>query len=212
MANLSITSSITVPKVNVAAAAQLFSDRRLNPDEMTCPLWSGTDLTGRPVCVDSFNTKMEGCNTAEDRIFVENTLRPQYTNFVTINAAGIAGDGVYDSRSNLQATSSDSGAAYRRAVSGKTPQYGTVSDQKIRSLSGSRHLVSAAKGYSDQSMDANRSQKSRDNQRFVLGNQNNIMIANPSGNFEARPSAVDMKSTGNYISLRDYNQGVYTRK
>ena len=211
MANLSITSSITVPKVNVAAAAQLFSDRRQNPDEMTCPLWSGTDLAGRPVCVDSFNTKMEGCNTAEDRIFVENSLRPQYTNFVTISAAGIAGDGVYDSRANLQAVSSDSGAAYRRAVSGKTPQYGTVSDQKIRSLSGSRQLVSSSKGYSDQDNDASRSSKSRDNQRTVKGNQNYMMLANPNGNFEARPAA-DVKRTGSYISMRDYNQGISVRK
>ncbi len=36
-----------------------------------CPPFLGTDLTGRAICPDSFMTKSAGCNTPEDRIYIE---------------------------------------------------------------------------------------------------------------------------------------------
>ena len=59
---------------------------------MVCPPWNGQDLTGRRVCVDSFVTKTAGCNSAEDRVVVENHLRPQYIEYVNLSADGIRGD------------------------------------------------------------------------------------------------------------------------
>ena len=47
------------------------------------------DLTGRRVCPDSFYTKSAGCNSAEDRVVVENNLRPQYAEFFIVLEAMI---------------------------------------------------------------------------------------------------------------------------
>lgn len=56
---------------------------------MVCPVWNGRDLTGRQVCADSFYTKRAGCNSAEDRVVVENAQRPQYMEYVNLDASGI---------------------------------------------------------------------------------------------------------------------------
>lgn len=203
---LAISNNVLTTKVNVAAKEQLFSDRRQNPEEMTCPLWNGFDLSGRPVCNNSFLTKMEGCNTAEDRIFVENNLRPQYTNFITTNAAAIGGDGMYDSRNNLQAMSSDSGAAYRRAVSGRTPKFGTVdSVQGINPVSGNKSFVRSANAYASQDNDAASSQSSRVRQARVIGgnSSSDIRLPNPSGNYEA--SMPHGTPSSGYMRLGQYN-------
>jgi hypothetical protein len=50
------------------------------------------DNTGRLVCANSFYTKRAGCNSALDRVAVENTVsRPQYMEYIQLNAAGIKG-------------------------------------------------------------------------------------------------------------------------
>jgi len=60
---------------------------------MVCPIWNGMDITGREVCPDSFYTKRAGCNSAEDRVVVENNVsRPQYAEFITLSAGGIKGN------------------------------------------------------------------------------------------------------------------------
>lgn len=64
---------------------------------MVCPPWTGFDLVGRPVCADSFMNKTAGCNSARDRVDVENSLRPQYIEYVNLDAAGIKGATMYDS-------------------------------------------------------------------------------------------------------------------
>ena len=69
------------------------SDRFLNSDNLTCPLWNGLDLTGRPVCPDSYVTKTAGCNNPLDRVMVENEQRPKYFQYLTLNAAGLEGGG-----------------------------------------------------------------------------------------------------------------------
>jgi hypothetical protein len=58
---------------------------------MVCPIWNGVDLTGRRVCPDSFYTKRAGCNSAEDRVVVENAQRPQYMEYINLSANGIDG-------------------------------------------------------------------------------------------------------------------------
>ncbi|MDC3333028.1 hypothetical protein OAV62_02190 [bacterium] len=91
MANISLEGSIRTCKIDSGWADKLYSDRFLNPSNMLCPPWNGVDTSGRPVCSDSFQTKTPGCNSASDRVIVENALRPQYIEYVTLDAEGIKG-------------------------------------------------------------------------------------------------------------------------
>lgn len=90
--NISLEGSIRTCKVDTAYAPKVFSDRFLNPGNMVCPVWNGYDSAGRPACPDSFMTKSEGCNSAEDRVFVENYQRPRYVEYVNLSAGGIDGE------------------------------------------------------------------------------------------------------------------------
>jgi len=92
---ISLNGSLRTCKVDQAYASKIQSDRWENPDLMICPVWNGRDLTGRPVCADSFYTKVEGCNTPLDRVDVENALRPQYMEYVNLDAYGFRSD-IYD--------------------------------------------------------------------------------------------------------------------
>jgi len=90
--NISLEGSIRTCKVDTAYANKMYSDRFLNPGNMVCPVWNGYDSAGRPVCPDSYNTKTAGCNSAEDRIFVENYQRPRYVEYINLSAGGIDGE------------------------------------------------------------------------------------------------------------------------
>jgi len=89
--SISLESAIRTCKVDTAYAAKIESDRFLNPNNMVCPVWNGMDTAGRRVCPDSFMTKRAGCNSAEDRVVVENAQRPQYSSYINLSANGIAG-------------------------------------------------------------------------------------------------------------------------
>lgn len=91
MAYISLEKSIRTCKVDTSWANKLESDRFLNPNLMMCPSWNGVDTTGRVVCPDSYYTKRAGCNSALDRVLTENAQRPQYIEYVNLNAAGIRG-------------------------------------------------------------------------------------------------------------------------
>jgi len=88
---ISLEKSIRTCKVDTGWANKLESDRFLNPNLMLCPPWNGQDTSGRSVCWDSYYTKTPGCNSATDRVNVENALRPQYIEYVNLDAAGIRG-------------------------------------------------------------------------------------------------------------------------
>jgi hypothetical protein len=92
MSSLSLQKSVRTCTVDVGYANRIQSDRFLNPAQMVCPLWNGLNSTGQEVCPDSYNTKQAGCNSAVDRVVVENGLRPDYISYVTLNAGGIHGD------------------------------------------------------------------------------------------------------------------------
>lgn len=93
--SLSLESAVRTCKVNTGWANRLQSDRFLNPSTTICPLWSegnyGVDTAGRTVCRDSYMTKSAGCNSALDRVTVENAQRPQYSEYITLDAQGIDG-------------------------------------------------------------------------------------------------------------------------
>lgn len=86
MANL--TGTVTTCSVQTSYANKLQSDRFQNPEVKLCPVWNGLDTYGRSVCYDSFYTKTAGCQSAEDRIAVENFQRPRYADFTTLDVSG----------------------------------------------------------------------------------------------------------------------------
>lgn len=86
--SISLLGSINVCKVNTGWADKIQSDRVENPSNLLCPLWNGLDSFGRFVSPDSMYTKSAGCNSAADRVYVENFLRPQYMEYVALDAAG----------------------------------------------------------------------------------------------------------------------------
>ena len=92
MSSLSLDASIRTCKVETGEAARIESDRFLNPNNMVCVPWNGYNLTGQQVSPDSFYTKTAGCNSALDRVSVENDLRPDYAAYVNLNVSGIQGD------------------------------------------------------------------------------------------------------------------------
>ena len=89
--SVSLEGALRTCKVDTAWDTRIQSDRFFNPDNMVCPIWNGVDTAGRRVCPDSFYTKRAGCNSAEDRVIVENNLRPQYNEYINLDAAGLAG-------------------------------------------------------------------------------------------------------------------------
>jgi hypothetical protein len=89
---ISLEKSVRTCSVNVGEANRIQSDRFLNPNAMICLTWNGIDSTGREVSPDSFYTKSAGCDSAEDRVMVENSQRPKYMSYVTLGAQGIQGD------------------------------------------------------------------------------------------------------------------------
>ena len=92
MSSISLEASIRTCKVDTGWANKIESDRFLNPNLMVCPVWNGFDSAGRSVAPDSFVTKRAGCNSAEDRVVVENAQRPQYMEYITLDAQGIRGN------------------------------------------------------------------------------------------------------------------------
>ena len=90
--SLSIESAVRTCKINTAWANRIESDRFFNPSAMVCPVWTGVDSAGRRVCPDSFMTKTAGCNSAEDRVLVENDQRPQYMEYINLSANGFGED------------------------------------------------------------------------------------------------------------------------
>ena len=90
--NISLEGSIRTCKIDTAYAPKIFSDRFLNPYNMVCPIWNGYDSAGRPASADSFMTKRAGCNSAEDRVQVENFQRPSYVEYVNLSSGGIGGE------------------------------------------------------------------------------------------------------------------------
>ena len=103
MSNISLEAAVRTCKVNTGWAPRIQSDRFENSNLMMCPVWNQRDLTGRMVCEDSFWTKREGCNSATDRISVENDQRPQYMEYITLDSAGFRGDMYGDQRVGVDA-------------------------------------------------------------------------------------------------------------
>jgi hypothetical protein len=88
---MSLQASVRTCDVNVGEANRIQSDRFFNPSNMVCIPWNGINNKGQEVSPDSQWTKTAGCDSAEDRVMVENSQRPKYMNYVTLGADGIEG-------------------------------------------------------------------------------------------------------------------------
>ena len=85
--SMSITKSLRVPKVSSEYAANAESERFQDPRFNVCPAWNGQDNLGRGVSYYSFDSLTAGCHSAEQRIDIENALRPDYHPY--LNTEGI---------------------------------------------------------------------------------------------------------------------------
>ena len=132
--SISLNGSLRTCKVSTGWANRIQSDRFENPNLMVCPVWNGRDLAGRPACASSFYTKSPGCNSSSDRVLVENNLRPQYMEYIQLNAAGISAP-IYGS-TNMH--SSDALVQTR-------------SDDELDKVTGSFGMVSTGLGHERQS-------------------------------------------------------------
>jgi hypothetical protein len=121
---ISLEAATRTCKVDTASAARIESDRFLNPSLAMCPRWTGKDLTGRTVCADSFYTKRAGCNSAEDRVMVENGLRPQYSEYINLDVGeGIRGN-LY--RNNMYYQNAGTNTRQMKFAETKTGHFGGV--------------------------------------------------------------------------------------
>jgi len=109
MSQISLTGSLRTCKVDQGWAPRIQSDRFENAELLVCPVWTGFDNTNRAVCIDSFYTKSPGCNSALDRVQVENYLRPQYMEYINLDAEGFKNDG--DIISSKEGYSNDKGSS-----------------------------------------------------------------------------------------------------
>ena len=128
--SVSLQSALQTCRFNVENANRIQSARWQDPSLMLCPIWNGLDSAGRKVCADSFTTKSYGCNSALDRVAVENGQRPRYAEYVNLSALGIqgpnytavSGDPVSNSNMHHQAAGADVRTRHHASTNG--PQFG----------------------------------------------------------------------------------------
>ena len=118
----SLTGAVQTCSVNTGWANKLWSDRYENPDNTLCPVWNGLDTFGRIVAFDSFYTKAPGCQSAEDRVVVENQQRPRYFEFVTLDAQGYQNPAVFSGKIPSTESYKKTEALRRTIANGKMDQ------------------------------------------------------------------------------------------
>jgi hypothetical protein len=204
-----IMNSITIPKVNVGTANQLWSDRRHNPDEMTCQIWGGKDLTGRAVCSETFLTTDAGCDSALYRILTENDLRANYAEYQTLDTRGYTDDLYGSQPGTVQGEESRRAARRRNMDANNTPRFGLVSNQKVRPGGAVRESDIAVRSSVNQDKNAALAEDSRRKQAVIIGNKNNIMLANPRGDF-MQPITAPGKDidSDRYMKISQYNKNI----
>lgn len=120
----SLEGSVRTCDVNTGDANRIQSDRFFNPNNMVCVPWNGLNSKGQEVCPDSFYTKTAGCDSAEDRVMVENAQRPKYFNYVTLSASGVTGN-IYGQDDIYQQKNSRSKSSFDRSRNNISGNFGT---------------------------------------------------------------------------------------
>jgi hypothetical protein len=121
MSTISLDASLRTCKVDTGDAQRIASDRFLNPNNMVCIPWNNVNSKGQEVCADSWYTKTPGCNSAQDRVMVENDQRPKYSDYITWNMAGIQGD---FSGGNTNVKNRNSAATAHAKAANGAPNFG----------------------------------------------------------------------------------------
>lgn len=174
MSNVSLTANILTRKVETGNANKIQSHRIQDPNAQMCPVWNGQDLAGRPVCEYSFYTKRAGCNSALDRITVENFLRPTYANYITISAAGISGyqgkgsNEKYTPGDNLQRDEAVRTAQSIMKSQSGTGKFGVISAEQLKPSNPEEELA-ASNGVLSADTMARVAQRGRVNQNTSIG-------------------------------------------
>ena len=199
-----LTGNIPYGKLDVGVAEQIQGYRTFDTDAMMCPLWTGTDLAGRPACQDSFYTKRAGCNSALDRIKVEDALRPRYAEFL-LDARGIVGAGAdYDDSSYVRDRLVRDGAFERKVRNTITGNFGNVTPSEYTFTSNYQYDVEASNGFQAQDAMAAAAQNRRNAQRLTQTRRNpNTTDMNPMWRNDMY---VPLKETTirNYIHMNEY--------
>jgi hypothetical protein len=122
MSSLSLNASIRTCKVETGEASRMESDRFLNPMLNVCIPWGQMNNKGQYVSADSFFTKTRGCNSAMDRVSVENNLRPDYATYINLDISGLNGH-MYENNPTAW-TKSGEANEYTRSRDNIGPSYG----------------------------------------------------------------------------------------
>lgn len=172
MSNISLQGSIRGCRVDSGWASRIQSDRFENPGLMSCPVWNGSDTYGRQVCPDSFNTKNAGCNSPADRIYVENVLRPQYIEYITLDAQGITGN-MFEEESaqrstdlrSLRKVTGSTGVGYGGIIATNCGNYRYDDAQaqiaKAQSMRANNQFYNEARSYNSRGMSGDRDPTSK---------------------------------------------------
>jgi hypothetical protein len=92
--SVSLEASLFSCRVNGNNGNYAQSYRTFDPNVMLCPTPNNHDVFGRKVCIDTLPTKSAGCNSALDRIVVENEHRPRYEDYIKPHPIRIQGANV----------------------------------------------------------------------------------------------------------------------
>jgi hypothetical protein len=147
MSSLSLNAAVRTCHVQAGEASRIESDRFLNPNKNICIPWNNMNSKGQIVCEDSFYTKRAGCNSADDRVSVENLLRPKYWSYIGLESAGLAGD-IYGSNVNahMEAGSSNRWEKSRLGLTGNFGnQFGATNYQTCGHDSYEKAMAQVAK-------------------------------------------------------------------
>ena len=116
--------------VNTGWAQRYKSDRIFNPNVMVCPTRNTYDLMGRSADPYSLITTTEGCNSALDRVNIEDSQRSQFFSSSTLSNIGILG-GV-DVCKDLDSINSTISHQFQMANGGLIPDNRAYYSQKLR--------------------------------------------------------------------------------
>lgn len=122
MSSLSLMKSIATCRVDTAQSDRIQSDRFLNSSNLICPTWNGMDSVGRHVQKDTWYTMSAGCNSARERVNIENDLRPKYFEYVTLDASGINLN--YGPDTPFSVMKTKQAAMYDHNIAVNTPNFG----------------------------------------------------------------------------------------
>ena len=131
--SLSLIKSVRNCTVSTGEANKIQSDRFFNPNLAVCPTWNNLDNIGREVNADSFYTKSAGCNSAEDRVMVENDVaRPYYFDLISLNAAGLRGEMFGNPMDKSSVLDTNFASEYLQDRNELTGQFGTQWSKQMK--------------------------------------------------------------------------------